>query len=180
MAFLMEGGAAILALLLAWYFNIAIFPLSKNIAVDILAGTAAAIPPFIFFMFSLSAKAEKIPLLGPLRYKIITQIKGIFDGMGPIDLAVISLLAGVGEEMMFRGVIQTQFGIVIASIVFGLMHFVSVGYVVVTIIMGFYIGLIYEAGESLLIPIHLHFIYDFAALIYLKYYMKDTHDISAL
>jgi membrane protease YdiL (CAAX protease family) len=89
-----------------------------------------------------------------------------------VDLAIISLLAGIGEEILFRGVLQARFGIVIASIVFGLMHSVSAAYVIVTIIMGLYIGIIFEFGESLLIPMQLHFIYDFAALVYLKYIIK--------
>ncbi len=173
-ALLVEGGAAVLALILARYFNIGIFPLSKNVTVDLLLGTAAALPPFLFFMFSVSIKAEKLPLIGPLRHKVITEIKDMFDSMSVADLVVISLLAGIGEEMIFRGVLQTRFGIVIASIVFGLMHSVSVAYVVVTIIMGLYIGIIFESTGSLLVPIQLHFVYDLAALVYLKYFVKRT------
>jgi hypothetical protein len=171
-ALIIEGGAAILALALARYFDIVLIPLSKNVAVDILLGTAAALPPFLFFMFSVSEKAEKLPLIGPLRHKVITDIKDIFDSMSMVDLAIISLLAGIGEEMLFRGVLQARFGILIASIVFGLMHSVSAAYVIVTIIMGLYIGIIFKSGESLLIPMQLHFIYDFAALVYLKYIVK--------
>ena len=172
MALLVEGGATILALALARYFKIGIFPLSVNVAGDILAGTAAALPPFLFFMFSVSEKAAKLPLIGPLRQKVITEIKDIFDNMNLADLVVISLFAGIGEEMLFRGVLQAHFGIIIASIVFGLMHSVSVAYVIVTIIMGLYIGIIFESGGSLLVPMQLHFIYDLAALVYLKYIVK--------
>ena len=172
MALIVEGGAAIMALALARYFNITLFPLSINVTGDILAGTAAALPPFLFFMFSVSDKAGKLPLIGPLRLKVITEIKEIFDNMNLAELVVISLLAGIGEEMLFRGVLQTHFGIIIASIVFGLMHSVSVAYVIVTIIMGLYIGIIFESGGSLLVPMQLHFIYDLAALVYLKYIVK--------
>ncbi len=172
LAFLAEGGAAILALALAWYFDISIFPLTVNIAGDILAGTAAALPPFLFFVFSVSDKAEKAPLIGTLRHKVITDIKDIFDNMTMVELALISLLAGIGEEMLFRGVIQVRFGIIVASLFFGVLHSISIAYVMVTIVMGFYIGYIFEAGGSLLIPIQLHFMYDFAALVYLKYVVK--------
>jgi len=172
MALLVEGGAAGVALALAWYFEIPLFPLTDSIAKDILLGTIGALPPFVFFLFSLSEKAQRIPLIGALRKKVITDIKDLFDAMHLSDIIIISLLAGFGEELIFRGVLQTKYGIVAASIVFGLMHSVSFAYVVVTIVMGFYIGIIYNAGGSMLIPIQLHFIYDLAALVYLKYFIK--------
>jgi len=172
MAFLIEGGALGAALVLARYFEIPLVPLSDSIVKDILLGTIGALPPFVFFLFSLSEKAEKIRLIGALRKKIITEIKDIFDTMHLSDVIIISLLAGIGEELLFRGVVQAKYGIVAASIIFGLMHSVSFAYVIVTIVMGFYIGVIYSAGGSLLIPIQLHFIYDLAALVYLKYVIK--------
>lgn len=170
--FIMEGGAAALALILSWYFEIPLFPLSNNIVRDLALGTLGALPPFAFFLFSLSLKAEKIPLIGPLREKVLFELKAIFDNMRMMDLLIISLLAGIGEELIFRGIVQVKFGLVIASIVFGLMHSISLAYVVVTIIMGFYIGVLYQASGNLLVPIQLHFVYDFAALVYLRYFVQ--------
>ncbi len=172
LTFIMEGGAAILALILSWYFAIPLIPLSNDIARDLLLGTLGAVPPFVLFLFLLSPKAEKMQLIGPLRKKVLTEIKSIFDNMHMIDLLIISLLAGIGEELLFRGIVQVKFGIVIASIVFGLMHSISLAYVIVTIIMGFYIGSIYQASGSLLVPVQLHFVYDFAALVYLRYFVR--------
>ena len=74
--------------------------------------------------------------------------------------------------MLFRGVIQMKFGIVIASIVFGLMHCVSAAYAIVAVLMGFYIGAFYYFTENLLVPVQIHFIYDLGALIFLRYYVK--------
>jgi membrane protease YdiL (CAAX protease family) len=172
-AFLMEGLALLLAFLLAGYFNIDLFPLTQNAFRDLLIGSLGAILPFAIFLFSLSKKAEKVPLLGSLRRIVITDIKSVFSDTRLLDLIMISAIAGIAEEVLFRGIIQTKFGIVIASIVFGLVHLVSPAYVIVTMIMGFYIGAFYYISGSLLIPIQMHFIYDLAALVYLRYFIEN-------
>lgn len=47
-----------------------------------------------------------------------------FEGVEPrlIDLALISLAAGWGEELFFRGVLQPRIGIVLASVAFVVVH----------------------------------------------------------
>jgi hypothetical protein len=172
-ALLMEGVVFFLALLLASYFDITLFPLTRNLAYDILIGTAGAIPAIIFFLFLISERAKGIPFLGSLRQIVLTDIKKIFTETGVIDLVVISLLAGVSEELLFRGVIQAKFGIVVASVIFGLIHYVSPAYVIVTMVMGFYIGVFFYVSKSLLVPIQIHFIYDLTALIYLRYGVRS-------
>ncbi|GBD96111.1 CAAX amino terminal protease self- immunity [bacterium BMS3Abin06] len=169
----MEGAALLLALLLARYFNINLLPLTDSPLQDILTGTAAAVPPFILFLFTLSEKAENIPIFSSLKKTIMTDLRTIFANAGLFDLVLISLLAGFAEEILFRGVLQAKFGIVAASVVFGLIHCVSPAYVVVTTIMGFYIGALYYASESLLVPVQMHFIYDLAVLIYIRYFLSE-------
>ena len=86
---------------------------------------------------------------------------------------MVSLIAGFAEEILFRGIIQIRFGIVTASILFGLVHFVSPAYLIVTSVMGLYIGCVFYLSGSLLVPIQLHFIYDLGALVYLRYFVKE-------
>ncbi|MEF9437204.1 MAG: CPBP family intramembrane metalloprotease [Candidatus Mariimomonas ferrooxydans] len=172
-ALLIESIALISAFLLARYFDISLFPLTANFFRDILIGTLAAFPPFALFVFSLSEKAEKFPVIGSLKKIMITDIRAIFSNAHFFDLFLISLLAGFAEEILFRGIIQYKFGIIIASILFGLVHFLTPAYALIAVIMGFYIGIFFHVFESLLIPIHLHFIYDLGALIYLKYFVTS-------
>jgi membrane protease YdiL (CAAX protease family) len=173
-AFLMEGAAFLAALLLAGYFETNLFPLTNNLFRDILIGSIGAVAPFILFLFTLSKKAQNIPLFGSLRKTIVIDVKAIFSNTGLFDLILISLLAGFAEEMLFRGVLQAKFGIVAASIVFGLVHCVSPAYVIVTTIMGFYIGVFFEVSGSLLVPVQMHFIYDLGALMYLRYFLNSN------
>lgn len=175
-ALLMEGGVLVIALMMARYFDLNLFPITENILQDVLIGTAGAVVPFILFLFTLSSKAQNLPVLGSLRKTVLFDIKAIFLNTKLIDLVLISLMAGFGEEMLFRGVLQTKFGIVAASFIFGLIHCVSPAYMVVTTIMGFYIGAFYLLSGNLLIPVHMHFIYDLAALVYLKYFIKSDHN----
>jgi membrane protease YdiL (CAAX protease family) len=140
-------------------------------------GTFGALFPLALFLFLLSEKAEKIPFMGSLRKTIINDISVIFSKTKLLDLCLISILAGFAEELLFRGVIQVKLGIVGASIIFGLLHFISPAYCVIATIMGFYLGFLFQYYESLLIPIQLHFIYDLGALVYLRYFVKTKIDV---
>jgi membrane protease YdiL (CAAX protease family) len=173
MTFLLEGLAFATALVLSKLFGIQLFPFTERAFRDIITAALGTVFPLVVFMFSLSLKAEKIPLIRSLRKTMITQIKGIFSNTGLVDIIVISLIAGIAEEMLFRGILQAKFGIVVASVLFGLVHFVTPVYVFVTILMGLYIGLFYLVFGSLLIPVLLHFFYDFGALVYLRYFVAE-------
>ena len=173
-AIMAEGGALLIALVLAKYLDIEIFPLTKEPFRDLLIGTAAAVPPFLLFLFSVSEKAEKVPLIGSLRRIVLKDIRSVFSGCTFIDLLIISLLAGLGEEFLFRGIMQTKLGIIAASIIFGLFHAVSPAYVIAATIMGFYIGAFYHMSGGLLVPVQIHFVYDLAALVYIRYFITDS------
>ena len=173
LTFVTEGMVLIAALLLARLFDIAMFPLTENPFRDILLGTCSASFPLALFVFSLSGKARTIPLLRSVRRTLITEIKVVFSATKLTDLCFISVLAGFAEELLFRGVIQAEVGVVAASIIFGLVHCVTPAYAVVATIMGFYIGIVYHLGQSLLIAVQLHCVYDFGALVYLRYFVNE-------
>jgi membrane protease YdiL (CAAX protease family) len=174
LALLIEGGACIVALVLARAWGIPLFPLTKHLLLDIAMGTIAALIPFALFIFSLSEKAKAISLLSSLRKIVEVRIRPLFASATFFDICLISLCAGVAEELLFRGVIQVKGGIVVASILFGVLHWVTPAYALLATAIGFYIGLVYHFTQSLLIPIQLHCLYDFGALLYLRYCAKDS------
>lgn len=171
-AILTEGTALVTALLLAAYFDIKLFPLSRNLFRDIAAGTIAASLPFAVFVFMFSKSAGKIPVLASLRKTLVIDIKPVFSGLRFFDIVLISMLAGFAEELLFRGVVQAKSGIIIAGILFGLVHFITPAYAVIAAVFGFYIGYLFHVYESLLVPVQMHFIYDLGALLYLRYCVK--------
>ncbi len=156
------------ALLIAWFFGIKLFPLTKDLFRDLVIGTLGALIPLVLFAIILSEKINNVPLLGPLKRTIINDIKPIFSETKLIDLCFISVCAGLGEELFFRGVIQAKSGIVASSIIFGLLHFITPAYCLIATIMGFYIGYLFQYYDSLLVAVQLHFIYDLGALILIR------------
>ena len=92
------------------------------------------------------------------------------------QFAMVALLAGVGEELLFRGVIQSKLvewtspviGVVLASLVFGAAHALSRLYFVLATLIGLYLGWLVERYGELVTPMIAHSLYDFLALVYLS------------
>jgi hypothetical protein len=90
-------------------------------------------------------------------------------------LVALSVLAGFGEELLFRALIQgglegylgSTLAVLVASILFGLAHCLSRTYFVMATVMGLLLGFGYVLSESLLLVMAWHGIYDLAALIVL-------------
>ena len=81
----------------------------------------------------------------------------------PLDLSEVALLAvmsGIAEEVFFRGIMQPVFGLYVTSFAFGLLHYPMnrrmVPWTVIAIILGFLLGIVYQATGSLLAVILAH------------------------
>jgi membrane protease YdiL (CAAX protease family) len=106
--------------------------------------------------------------LGLLAYRLFPMLRSISDELAPrlvdgadsTSLILVSIFSGVGEEAFFRGAVQQEFGLVVASLLFGLAH---IGpdrrYLVWTawaIMAGFVFGFIYDISGGLLAPVFAH------------------------
>jgi len=93
-----------------------------------------------------------------------------------LELAAISIAAGVGEEWLFRGFLQGELAshlggvpaIVLASIVFGFCHYITRTYFILATVLGAIFGWLYFATNNLLTVIVIHSLYDFIALLILQ------------
>jgi membrane protease YdiL (CAAX protease family) len=169
LALISEGGLGGAALLLGWLFGqwpFAHWQWSWN---QVAVGAAASLPMLALFLVIL-----RWPV-GPLRSikRFAEQvIRPVFQSCTLWDLALISLLAGIGEEMFFRGVVQPVLsdwlglwtGIAVASLLFGLAHPITPLYVLLAAALGFYLGWLWLVTDNLLVVIAAHAIYDLAAL----------------
>jgi membrane protease YdiL (CAAX protease family) len=100
------------------------------------------------------------------------------------DFAVIALLAGVGEEGLFRGLLQGALvprilplpAILVSSAAFGLLHLITPAYAILAGIIGLYLGVISFLSGNVVIPMVIHVLYDFAALVYLVRWRRRQPD----
>jgi uncharacterized protein len=124
---------------------------------------------------------DRFPL-GPIQsVKDIAHdlIGRMFRGTSILQLAVISLAAGLGEELLFRGLAQAglekliggEWGplvaLIAASALFGICHWLNTTYAILAMLAGVYFGLLLMLSGSLWTPIVAHAAYDFIALVYL-------------
>jgi len=86
---------------------------------------------------------------------------------------VVSLAAGFGEELFFRGLLQNEFGILVSSLAFAVLHFGTACLVYPLVVsIYFFVSLVfafhYEYSGSLIQVVIAHAVYDFFALLFLK------------
>ena len=172
LAVFFEAGLAPFSLFLGWLLGHP--PLERFVwsLEDALWGAGATVPLIGIFLAILNWP------IGPLaRIKKFCEedVVSLFQESSWSELALIALSAGVGEEMLFRGALQAAFaqwigtagGLVVASLVFGVMHAISMTYIVITVILGLYLGGVWIANGNLLTVMVTHALYDFVALGYL-------------
>ena len=129
------------------------------------------LPLFAVLYFAVQTKWSPLYLL---REELEEKVVPIFANCKPIDLAVIALLAGAGEELFFRGWLQGALanrfgvwsGILIASAIFGFAHYLSPIYAIYAGLTGLYLGAIYQISGNLYVVMTIHAVYDFIALVY--------------
>lgn len=133
-----------------------------------------------YFFFKLAAN-----------YEFVNSIKSAFDSLNELVektygnllnansaieavfvIIVIAVVPAVCEEVMFRGYVQKSFefklkplwAIVITSVFFGLYHFNPYG-MIPLILLGAYFGFAAYLSNSIMIPVILHFLNNFTAVM---------------
>jgi len=178
-----EGGLGLAALLLGWLAGIWPVPgvefdeiVWRDQWPALLWGLAATGPMLISFWL-----IDRFPWgpLGELKRDVERLVVPLFRDCNLLDLALIAAAAGIGEEMLFRGLLQqglaqwlappwgAWIALLAASCVFGCFHPLSTTYVVLAALIGLYLGLLLVLSGSLLAPALAHGLYDFIALVYL-------------
>lgn len=170
-ALLFEGGLGVLAFLLAWSFGI---PLASRMSVDarqILWGLVASGPMLVAFW---SIRHTRRRSLRRIHRLVEWLARELFPTGSLVLIAIVSLLAGFGEEALFRGVLQPLagrwttpwVGLVVVSILFGLAHCLSWLYFILAALIGLYFGILANTFDSVTVPAVTHSFYDFIVLAY--------------
>lgn len=116
-------------------------------------------------------------------YGDLISAGNIFEGI--LVVFVIALTPAVCEEFMFRGFIQRSFefklkpfwAALITALFFGLYHFNPYG-IIPLIILGFYFGFAAYISNSIVVPVILHFLNNFTAVM-LYFIIGDNELISS-
>jgi hypothetical protein len=160
-----EGSLVALACGLGWWFGVDPFARIIFELRGLAWGIVGTIPMIVLFALS-----NRYPV-GPLR-----KIKEfLIEGLGPslaactwYDLVLLAAVAGIGEEVLFRGVLHPVCGLFWSNVLFGLAHCITPTYAVLAGVIGGYLGGLLEGANNLLAPIVTHAVYDFLAFLIVK------------
>ena len=176
MAMLFEGGLGVIAVVIGWTLG---RPLGELIDWNLTGaawGVAAALPLMLLLLLCVRLPTRPFSDIAEIIDRLLVPM---FRNVGLLNLALISILAGLGEELLFRGLLQQGLadwiggpaglwiGLAAASIIFGLLHAVTPTYALLATLMGIYLGWLWLQTENLLVPITAHAVYDFLALAYM-------------
>jgi membrane protease YdiL (CAAX protease family) len=154
--------------------------------------------------FFVEKLAEISPFVNSIKYLLDTLnelIEKTFGNLIRADnfaevllvIIIISVVPAICEEVMFRGYIQRSFGFkykahiaaLLTALFFALYHFNPYGLIPLAII-GFYLGFAAYSSQSLFIPIVLHFLNNFFAVMFYfifgddELFKSDVTDIESL
>lgn len=132
-------------------------------------GVLATLPLLPMLLALLWCQWRPIAWLRRLVRRFVVRL---FGDLPIWHLAVLSLAAGVGEEVLFRGAIQPLaveftsplWGVVIASLLFGAVHAASWTYFWLATGVGAYFGCLALWRGEVLSAMVAHALYDFVAL----------------
>jgi membrane protease YdiL (CAAX protease family) len=105
----------------------------------------------------------------------------IFSNRSIPHLLFLTIIISLTEEILFRGVIQTNFGLWASSILFAVLHFryleKPVLFIMVTAV-SFSLGAVYQWTGNLFVPAAAHFMIDFVLALYIRfrYARGDSYD----
>jgi len=157
-------------------------PLASRLVVsgEVLLRSVIAVAPMLVLLAYVTRSRWR-PLV-ELRTQVEQLVGELFGGVSWWGLAAISIAAGVGEELLFRGALQplaerwwgAAAGLAATSLLFGAVHAVTWTYFLFATAVGVYLGWLAQQYDDLVAPIAVHAAYDFAALLVLRAGSRPT------
>ena len=182
-AFSFEASLGVVAFVVGWV--VGVDPLStvpvtegslNNHLLAVFWGVVATVPLLVGLVLINRLRFRS---LVRIRRFVAVRVLPLFEPLSLFELAAISFAAGFGEEMLFRGLMQTGIAesvggpqgvaaaVVLVSALFGVCHWLTPTYAVLASLAGVYFGVLFLLTSNLLAPLVAHTLYDFLALVYL-------------
>jgi hypothetical protein len=103
-----------------------------------------------------------------------------------LGLVVVAVIPGIGEELLFRGVLQNKIAkstqsihlaIWVSAFIFSAIHFQFYGFLP-RMLLGALFGYLYFWSGSLLVPMFAHFLNNGFTLVWMYLYNKGIHQVN--
>lgn len=162
---LVQGGVLLLAVLVGAALGIPLANLVRWDGQEVMWGLLAVLPMLGVYHFSPGLRRLAIESMGDSLSRCHWY-----------DLVALAALAGIGEELLFRGVLYEGLvpfnpwvALIASNLAFGLLHALSWNYLLTTTAIGFGMHALAEVtgSRNLLAPIIAHSVYDLVAFVLL-------------
>jgi uncharacterized protein len=180
-ACIFEASLILVALFLAWIADLDPFANLYYSETAIAIGVLGTMPLFFLFLCLEYFPHKSLVDIKDLLLK--TLAPGLYQRHWS-DLLTLAAIAGISEELLFRGVIQPWIadswgitvGIWASNIIFGLVHAITPMYALLVTMVGVYLSwsMTIGGGNNLLTPIIIHSLYDFLAFVALMRMYKAS------
>lgn len=118
---------------------------------------------------------ELVPAFRLLREKLIAMLD--FNQVTPWHALAFGLMAGIPEEMLFRGAIQPELGLLLTALLFGVLHAMSATYFLYATAAGFGLGLLAMWRDNLWAATTAHLIYDAGLFLLMRWHVQRNTTI---
>ena len=167
-ALVFQGSIGVVGALGVWLFSIPVQWQGLGTGAVLVLGALGAAVTYLTLLL-----LTRIPRLFP--DSLEQQMVGLYNFARSYTwpvLLLLCILAGLGEEWLFRGAMQGWLlqhtgpwtAVLAASVLFGLVHYVSFTYFLVATGLGLVLGVAYHLSGSLPLVMAWHAIYDVLAL----------------
>ena len=137
--------------------------------IDSLIGVAGAAPLCLFLWWFM--KTER-PVFVRFREDQIDFFSQIGFRFTPARIVLMALFAGIFEELLFRGTLQSALvkisplfvALLFSNLIFGAVHWRTSLYALIAGAIGVWIGVLFALTRNLITPILTHAFYDLVAL----------------
>ncbi len=173
-AVLLEGVLIVLAAGWAWWQEIPWQTALTPTFASCLAGFAGGFGLLAVNYILLEYGSRYSTFFRILKQLIEEDVSPLFRHVDAGGVFIIALISGFAEEVLFRGVLQAQFGLWISSVVFGLAHIwrkTAILYGMYASGIGLILGSMYQVSGNLWVPILAHIVNNFVAILYYIHYI---------
>ncbi len=148
-------------------------PILEDARVDLRSGVLALAATLPLVAFAFWSMRTELAFFARLREVFRETVVPLFASCSLPELVLISIMAGIGEEVFFRAFLQGSLGRVVnpwialalVSALFGVAHAVSIGYAIVAGLLGAYLGTLLLLTGNLFVAVAVHTLFDFVALL---------------